>query len=138
MRIFLLILLLFLCFIGFCLIIQKFKLKRYGTLALAVLCGVVFLLGAEVINLSVLPSEIQKKVNEVASICGDTYIQVDGNKIEVLINNQWVNLEDISIIGGVLTDELIIEYDGKEIYLGQSGVVNTIKALESVGLIENK
>lgn len=138
MHTFILILLLFLCFIGFCLVASKFKLKRYGMLALAVICGVVFLLGAEIINLTILPDEIKEKVDEVASICGDTYIQVDGNNIEVLINDKWVNLDDISIIGGVLTDEITIEYEGKRIYLGQSGVVNTIKALESVGLIKSK
>ena len=37
-----------------------------------------------------------------------------------------------------MTDELTITYDGEEIYLGESGVVNTIKVMESVGLLEKE
>lgn len=138
MYIFLLILLLFFCFILFCVVSSKFKLSKYGMLGVAVICGALFLMGAEIINVTVLPEDIQSKVNQVAETCGDTYVRVDGNEVEVYINEEWVNLEEVSIIGGVLSDEIILEYDGKEIYLGESGVVNTIKALEAVGLIKSK
>lgn len=138
MQTFLLILLLFLCFIAFCYVAGRFKLKKYGMLALAVLCGVVFLIGASIINITVLSDEVKEKVEKVAETCGDTYVRVDGNNVEVLLNEKWVNLEDISVIGGVLGNEIILQYEGKEIYLGQSGVVNTIKALEAVGLIKSE
>lgn len=138
MQTFLLILLLFLCFIAFCYIAGRFKLKKYGMLALAVLCGVVFLIGASIINITVLSDEVKEKVEKVAETCGDTYVRVNGNDVEVLLNDKWVNLEDISVIGGVLGNEITLQYEGKEIYLGQSGVVNTIKALEAVGLIKSE
>lgn len=138
MRTFLLILLLFLCIIGFVITSSKFRLKKYGMLGIATICIGIFLLGSEIINTSILPEETRKRVEQVTEICGDTYIQVNGNNVEVLINDQWVNLEDISLIGGLLTDEIILEYDGKEIYLGETGIINTIKALEAVGLIKSK
>ena len=138
MQTFLLILLLFLCFIAFCYVAGRFKLKRYGMLALAVLCGVVFLIGASIINITVLSDEVKEKVEKVAETCGDTYVRVNGNDVEVLLNEKWVNLKDISVIGGVLGNEITLQYEGKEIYLGQSGVVNTIKALEAVGLIKSE
>lgn len=138
MQTFLLILLLFLCFIAFYYVAGRFKLKKYGMLALAVLCGVVFLIGASIINITVLSDEVKEKVEKVAETCGDTYVRVDGNNVEVLLNEKWVNLEDISVIGGVLGNEITLQYEGKEIYLGQSGVVNTIKALEAVGLIKSE
>lgn len=138
MQTFLLILLLLLCFIAFCYVAGRFKLKKYGMLALAVLCGVVFLIGASIINITVLSDEVKEKVEKVAETCGDTYVRVDGNNVEVLLNEKWVNLEDISVIGGVLGNEITLQYEGKEIYLGQSGVVNTIKALEAVGLIKSE
>lgn len=138
MQTFLLILLLFLCFIAFCYVAGRFKLKKYGMLALAVLCGVVFLIGASIINITVLSDEVKEKVEKVAETCGDTYVRVDGNDVEVLLNEKWVNLKDISVIGGVLGNEITLQYEGKEIYLGQSGVVNTIKALEAVGLIKSE
>lgn len=138
MQTFLLILLLFLCFIAFCYVAGRFKLKKYGMLALAVLCGVVFLIGASIINITVLSDDIKEKVEKVAETCGDTYVRVDGNNVEVLLDDKWVNLEDISVIGGVLGNEITLQYEGKEIYLGQSGVVNTIKALEAVGLIKSE
>lgn len=138
MQTFLLILLLFLCFIAFCYVAGRFKLKKYGMLALAVLCGVVFLIGASIINITVLSDEVKEKVEKVAETCGDTYVRVDGNNVEFLLNEKWVNLEDISVIGGVLGNEITLQYEGKEIYLGQSGVVNTIKALEAVGLIKSE
>lgn len=138
MQTFLLILLLFLCFIAFCYVAGRFKLKKYGMLALAVLCGVVFLIGASIINITVLSDEVKEKVEKVAETCGDTYVRVDGNNVEVLLNEKWVNLKDISVIGGVLGNEITLQYEGKEIYLGQSGVVNTIKALEAVGLIKSE
>lgn len=138
MQTFLLILLLFLCFIAFCYVAGRFKLKKYGMLALAVLCGVVFLIGASIINITVLSDDVKEKVEKVAETCGDTYVRVDGNNVEVLLNEKWVNLEDISVIGGVLGNEITLQYEGKEIYLGQSGMVNTIKALEAVGLIKSE
>ena len=107
-------------------------------LALAVLCGVVFLIGASIINITVLSDEVKEKVEKVAETCGDTYVRVNGNDVEVLLNDKRVNLEDISVIGGVLGNEITLQYEGKEIYLGQSGVVNTIKALEAVGLIKSE
>lgn len=138
MHTFLIFLLLFICFIAFCYIAGKFKFKKYGMFALAVICGVVFLLGVEVLNLTVVSDEVKEKVDQVADICGDTYIRVDGNKVEVLLNDKWVDLDKISIIGGILGDEITLRYEDKEIYLGQSGIVNTIKALESVGLIKSE
>ena len=138
MRILLLILLLFLCIAGFFIISIRFHLRKYGMVGITIVFICIFLLGSEIINVSILQKETKEKVEEIVDIYGDTYIQVKNNNVEVLINNQWVDLEDIKLIGGLLTDEIVLEYDGKEIYLGETGIVNTIKALNAVGLIESE
>lgn len=101
--------------------------------------GLVFLIlwlcGSSLISVNTLSADVQKKIDKVVELYGDAYIQTDGSEIFLRVNEEWVNLRDISIIGGILADDLYIEYDGREIYLGHSGVVNVIKTLESFGLI---
>jgi hypothetical protein len=138
MRILLILLWLVFCVAVILGIIYKFSLKKYGKIGMLCVCLVLFLFGANFINLNVVSSSIQEKVNQVTDVCGDTYIRTHGSEVQILVNGDWLNLSDISVLGDLMTDELTITYDGEEIYLGESGVVNTIKVMESVGLLEKK
>lgn len=115
---------------------KKFKLDKYGLICFAFVVILLWLGGSSIINLNTLSSEVQEKISQVTDMYGDTYIRTDGDEIYINVNGEWLNLADIKIIGGLLADDIYIEYDEREIYLGRSGVVNVIKTLESLGLIE--
>ena len=67
----------------------------------------------------------------------DSYIKSKGNKIYVRVNDEWLDLDKVSILG-TFTKDCVIEYDGREIKLSESGLKSTIKTLEYVGLLKNK
>lgn len=96
---------------------------------------VVFVVGSEIIDLNTLSDEIQQKVQQVSETVGNTYIKTEGNNVLILVNDEWLNLSDLSIIGD-LSKDIVLEYEGKEIYVGHSGIYNTIKALEDTGLLK--
>ena len=108
--------------------------KRGKTFKVLVIVGALclFFFGGEVINLNHLPKGTLEKVNlakeQLQDTFGDLYIKAEGNSVYVDINGSWVNVDDI-------TKDNVINYDGKDIYLGHSGVYNTIKVLEDVGLL---
>ena len=107
---------------------------RLAIIALAVF---VFLGGGKLINLNTLPMNIEKKVYEVVDAVGDSYIKTNDDRVLIKIEDEWYDVADISVVGEVVNDEVTIRYEGKEIKIGQSGVVNTIKVLEKVGLLDN-
>lgn len=117
-------------------IIKRGKTFKVLTLIIMV-C--LFFFGGEVINLNHLPAETLEKVNEAKAklydTFGDLYIKTEGNSVYVDINGDWVNVDNIAIVGDFTRDN-VINYDGKDIYLGHSGVYNTIKVLEDVGLLK--
>lgn len=115
---------------------KRFRLGMYGVIGLSIVAIVLWLGGSAFIDLNTIPSEVQEKVDQIVSVYGDTYIKTEGNDIYINVNNEWLNLSEIKLIGGLLTDDIYIEYEGREIYLGHSGVVNVFKTLESMGLIE--
>lgn len=115
---------------------RKFRLHRYGLIGLGFLAIILWVGGGTLINSNTIPPETQEKIDEITAVYGDTYIKTKGSDIYIKINDEWLNLSDINVVGSVLTDDLSIEYEGKEIYLGHSGVVNVIKTLEALGLID--
>lgn len=115
-------------------VIVKKTVMRLAIIALAVF---VFLGGGKLINLNTLPMNIEKKVYEVVDAVGDSYIKTNDDRVLIKIEDEWYDVADISVVGEVVNDEVTIRYEGKEIKIGQSGVVNTIKVLEKVGLLDN-
>ena len=96
-----------------------------------------FLAGSSLINLSVLSDENQRKLDYVIEAVGDSYLKVSNGEIQVKIEDDWVNLNDIQILGE-FTEDITILYEGREIYLGRSGVYNTLKVLKDIGLLLEK
>ena len=116
-------------------------IKRGKTFkVILIICAVcLFFFGGELINLNFLPADTLEKVEEaklkLQNTFGDLYMKTEGSSVYVDINGKWVNLNDISIVGEFTKDNTI-NYDGKDIYLGHSGVYNTIKVLQDVGLLK--
>lgn len=137
MRVTYIVLLLVACVIVHFVICRRSKLKTDGKIWLLCVLLCVFLFGSSLINVSVLPKSQQDKLKEVVETCGSTYIKTEGSTIYVRINDSWLNLSKIKVIG-TFTDEYSIEYDGKVINLGKSGVVSTIEVLQEVGLIKSE
>lgn len=111
-----------------------FKLILIG----GVLC--LFFFGGNIINLNFMPSETMAKVEKVKEVLSDNYgdyVKTEGNSVYVCINDNWVNLDEVEIVGNFSKDN-IITYDGEEIYLGHSGVYNVIKVLGDVGLLKGE
>lgn len=106
-----------------------FRLIVIGV-AIAVFAG-----GGSIINLNTLPLQVEQKVKEVVNTVGDSYIKTQGNSVFIKINSQWYDVAKISIVGKAVTDDITLRYDGEEIYVAQSGVVDVIKTLEKIGLL---
>lgn len=113
------------------------KVVKGLALKIVVVCVAVVLFfgGVKVINLNTLSSDVEAKVQTVVDTVGDSSIKTDGNKVLVKIDNGWYDVSKLSVVGGLLTDDVKLRYEGKEIYVGHSGVVNTLKTLEKVGLL---
>ncbi len=121
--------------IGYCILLGIWRhRKTVVKLVVAVACVFVFYFGSQVISLNHLTSEVQKKLELVREQVGDTYIRVDGSKIYVNVGDKWLNLNEIAIVGE-FTKDIKIDYEGEEIYLGHSGVYNTLKVLNDLGLL---
>lgn len=126
--------LLVVCILVFAVIYKLFK-KSFKTIAYGFLLLFVFVFGAKVIDLNTLDTEIQQKVQQVSEVVGTTYIKTSGNDVLVKLNGEWVNLSKVSILRE-LSQDIVLEYDGEEIYVGHSGLYNTIKEMENLGLIK--
>lgn len=113
------------------------KVVKGLALKIVVVCVAVVLFfgGGKIINLNTLSSDVEAKVQTVVDTVGDSSIKTDGNKVLVKIDNGWYDVSKLSVVGGLLTDDVKLRYEGKEIYVGHSGVVNTLKTLEKVGLL---
>lgn len=119
-----------------CFAVLKFLVKKaiFKVLVVAVLIFV-FVGGGKIISLNTLPAQIEQRVNEAAEELGASSIKTEGSKVLVKINDQWYDVAKLSYVGKLATDDIVLNYDGKEIKIGHSGVVNTLKVLEDVGLI---
>lgn len=128
------ILLVAIVIVGFAVI--KFLVKKaiFKLLIVAVLIFV-FVGGGKIISLNTLPAQIEQKVNAAVEELGASSIKTEGSKVLVKIDNQWYDVAKLSYIGKLATEDVVLNYDGKEIKVGHSGVVNTLKVLEDIGLI---
>lgn len=115
----------------------KVAKKLIGRILIVAVAICLFMGGGSIINLNCLANEAKDKVQQVVSVVGDSYIKTDGSKILILINGDWYDVSKISIVGSIATDNTI-RYEGKEIYVGDSGVVGTVKMLEKLGIINNE
>lgn len=127
--------LLIVCIVIFILVSVRKKLKLIGKVWLLVVLFIFFCLGGTTINSCVLPKIERQKIEKIADTLGDTYVKVEGDIIYVKINNEWVNLSKIKVVGS-LTKDCTIEYDGKEIYLGHSGIVSALQVLQDMGFLK--
>ena len=126
--------LLLVCTVVFIVIYKVFK-KSFKAITYGVILLLVFVFGSKVIELNTLESEIQQKVQQVSEVVGTTYIKTSGNDVLIQLNGEWVNLSKVSILRE-LSQDIVLEYDGEEIYIGHSGLYNTIKEMENLGLIK--
>lgn len=130
-------LILLLVCVGVVLLLKVFKkLKKVAFIAVVLCAIVVFCGGSSIINLNTLSQATQSKLNKVVDVCGDSFVKTEGNKILVKVNDEWYDLEKVDIVGN-FTKDCTITYDGKEINVGHSGVYDTIKFLEAVGLLNS-
>lgn len=116
-----------------CIKVAKSVISKVVTILIAI-C--LFIGGGQVINLNTLPAEVEQKVQLVADTAGDSLIKTEGNTVYIKIDEEWYDVSKISIIGKA-TGTITLRYEGKEIYVGESGVVNAIKILEKAGLLKD-
>lgn len=116
---------------------RRYRLGFYGVFLLCCVGMVVWLLCGSLINLNTLPKDVREKLDAVEEVCGNAYIRQDGNSILIKLNNVWVDLDKVSLVGDFAKD-VYLEYEGNRIFVGHSGIYNTLKTLKSVGLIEFK
>lgn len=137
MRLALLILLFIVCISIFYSVSVRNKLRAFGKVWLFIVLFILFCIGGTLVNSCVLTREENKKVQEIAEICGDTYVKVEGDIIYVNIEGDWLNSSKIKVVGS-LTKDCTIEYDGKVVYLGHSGVVSALQVLEDAGFLKSE
>ena len=135
MRVFLLILLLVILLIGSIAIVRKFKLHLYGKIGIVLVGICLWIMIGYLININTISSDLRKKIAEVEEICGSDYIRQDGSSIYINVQGKWVDLENVEILGDFSKD-LYLEYDNTKVYVGHSGLYNTLKTLSSLGIIE--
>lgn len=112
--------------------------KKAVKIVLVLLIVAVFLFGSNIISLNTLSPEIQAKVDAVVDTVGDSMIKTEGNAVLIKVNDEWYDLSKIAVIGDISTESVVLEYDGEEIYVGETGLINVIRVLESVGLVESE
>lgn len=118
-------------------IIKRGKLIRVIIIGCALF---LFFGGGGLINLNFMSSDTMEKVEQVKEALKENYgeyVKTEGNSVYVLVNDEWINLDEIEVVGEFTKDNTIT-YEGKEIYLGHSGVYNAVKVLEDVGLLKGE
>lgn len=78
-------------------------------------------------------SVIQEGLKDFSS----DFVRTKGGKAFIKLDGEWVNVEDIKIASWRAFEPMYLEYDGQEIYIGNSGLVNIIKFLSEAGLVED-
>lgn len=111
------------------------KVIKVG-LVIAIVC--VFLFGTNIISLNTVAPEIQEKVDAVVESVGDSFIKTEGNSVLIKVGDEWYDVSKIAIVGDLSTDSVVIKYDGKELYVGETGFMNVLRVLEDVGLVQSE
>ena len=109
-----------------------------GIVKLVAVCVVLTLVigGNDYIDAHFISAKQQKAVDKVVEKVGGDYIDVDGGKVLVNINGNWVNVNEIAVVGD-FTKDVTVEYDGETIPIGHSGVYNTLKVLKDMGILKS-
>lgn len=119
----------------------SFLFKKYiktKTLrVLTIVAVVVLYMGiGSVINLNYLSSDFEGKIQQITDTVGESSIKTNGNKVFIKIDNGWYDISKLSVVGDIVTKDIVLKYDGKEIKVSKSGVVNAVKVLEDIGLLK--
>lgn len=128
---------LIICVILAIVILFKVARKIFKTVLIFALVGV-FLIGANVIDVSTISPELQEKVTAVVDVVGESYIKVSGGDVLININDRWCDITKMSVIGDLATESVSIEYEGEKIYVGETGLVNVLRVLDSFGLVHSE
>lgn len=120
-------------------VIVLFKVaKKAIKVVLTLVIVAVFLFGSNIISLNTLSPEIQAKVDAVVETVGDSIIKTEGDSVLIKVGEDWYDVSKIAIIGDLATDSVVIKYDGKELYVGETGLMNVLRVLEDVGLVQSE
>lgn len=125
------VVLLILFVVGYIWLVHRYKPTVLYKILLGILMILAFSVCGSCINLYELSTERQAIVDKVVDTCGSAYIKLQDNKIYISVNNHWLNIDKITVVG-----EMFIEYGGKRIYLGHNGVYSTIKVLKDLGVLK--
>lgn len=117
------------------LVVIKFVTKKVIKVVALVLIASTLFGGGKIIDLNTLSADSQEKISQVVQVAGDSYVKTEGSTVYIKVNNEWVDVSKVSVIGDMATKKITLKYDDRTIEIGNSGLVNTIKALEAVGLI---
>lgn len=120
-------------------VVVLFKVAKKAikfVLVLALVAAFVF--GSNIIDLNTLAPEVQEKVDLVVETVGDSFIKTKGDAVLIKIKDTWYDISKISVVGDMATESVVINYDGQEIYVGETGIINVIRVLESVGLVQSE
>ena len=120
-------------------VVVLFKVAKKAikfVLVLALVAAFVF--GSNIIDLNTLAPEVQEKVDLVVETVGDGFIKTKGDAVLIKIKDTWYDISKISVVGDMATESVVINYDGQEIYVGETGIINVIRVLESVGLVQSE
>lgn len=116
------------------LVCKKEKVLLKKAIIIVCIVAVYFTIGI-VINLNTISPNVEKAIQEIKEQYGDSEVKVKGSSIYVNINNKWVNVEEIIIVGDFARDSTV-KYDFKEIYLNSPGIRNTIEVLKNLGIVK--
>lgn len=116
------------------LVCKKEKILLKKAIIIVCIVAVYFTIGI-VINLNTISPNVEKAIQEIKEQYGDSEVKVKGSSIYVNINNKWVNVEEIVIVGDFARDSTV-KYDSKEIYLNSPGIRNTIEVLKNLGIVK--
>lgn len=128
-------------FIGIVLIAMWLLLRKVKKLAIRILVIVlaVFLGTGGAVTIKHYVDEGLEKVasyKEAVSSLGSDYVKLDGTKLYVNINGTWCDVAKLKYTEINLYD-VSINYDGKDIKLTDSGIVNALKVLIDLGIIKS-
>lgn len=110
------------------------KLLFFAIVLIVLVCGVG---GVKLVNLNMLSDNTEEIINRVISEVGSNeYVRVtDLDEVQVFVEGEWLNVKDVSIVG-IFTKDIEIVYEGKVIKVGESGVVNTLRVLNKIGILD--
>lgn len=109
-----------------------FSLFWAGLILLIIIVGIF-----NFINVNTTPDDVESVVGDIVNIVGDIdIIRVNSNdEIELCINEEWVSVSEISVLSWA-TDDIVVEYDGMEIKIMDSGLTSAIKILDKLGFLD--